>query len=278
MNLKQTLKKARQKKRAIGQFNFSSFEQLQGILKAAQENDQPIIIGTSSGESHFLGLEQARALVDAGSKKYGVDAFLNLDHGKELDWVKKAVDAGYDAVHFDGTDLNFEENIERTKEVVEYAHSSDVLVEGELGYLTGKSASHKGKIEIKKENLTSPDQVRKFVEATGVDSLAVVIGNVHGVYAEMPKLDLQRLSDIEEQSSAFLVLHGGSGIPDKDIKRAIKKGIVKINVNTELRLAWKESLTKALKKDSIKPYNLLPEVEQAVREKVNHKINLFNHE
>ena len=275
MILKEAIQQAKEGEEAIGQFNFSAFEQLQGILKAAQENDQAVIIGTSGGESHFLGLEQARALVDAGKKKYGVNAFLNLDHGKELEWVKKAVDVGYDAVHFDGSDLDLKENIKKTKEVVEYAHSSDVLVEGELGYLTGRSASHKGKIEIKKENLTSPDQVQGFVEATNVDSLAVAIGNVHGVYAEMPELDLQRLSKIKKNSSVFLVLHGGSGIPDKDIKKAITEGIVKINVNTELRLAWKENLTKALKKDSIKPYDLLPEVEQAVKEKVNHKINLF---
>ncbi len=196
MNLKQVLKKTQEDKKAVGQFNFSAWEQLQGILKAAQKKDQPVIIGTSSGESHFLGLKQAKALVEAGKEKYGVEAFLNLDHGKDLEWIKKAVDAGYSAVHFDGSDLSLEENIERTKEVVEYAHSSDVLVEGELGYLTGRSASHEGKIEIKKENLTSPDQVQKFVEATDVDSLAVAIGNVHGIYAEMPALDLERLKEI----------------------------------------------------------------------------------
>lgn len=223
-----------------------------------------------------MGLEQASALVKAGRKKFEVDAFLNLDHGKEISWVKKAVDAGYDAVHFDGSDLSFEENMEKTKEAVEYAHSSDVLVEGELGYLTGKSSSHEGKIEIKKENLTSPDQVQQFVEATDVDSLAVAIGNVHGVYAEMPDLDLERLEEIEEQSSAFLVLHGGSGIPDKNIEKAIERGIVKINVNTELRLAWKEALKKSLKKDSIKPYEILPEVEWAIKEKVKEKITLFH--
>ena len=274
MNLKKALQQAQDEGKAVGQFNFSAFEQLQAILKSAQEKNEPVIIGTSGGESHYLGVEQAASLVEAGRKKYGVDAFLNLDHGQDLNWIKKAVDAGYDAVHFDGSDLSFEENIKKTKKVVEYAHPS-ALVEGELGYLTGRSASHKGEIEIKKENLTSPDQVKEFVEETGVDSLAIAIGNVHGVYAKMPQLDLERLRRIKEESSAFLVLHGGSGIPDKDIKKAIKKGIVKINVNTELRLAWKENLTKALKKDSIKPYELLPDVEQAVKEKVNHKINLY---
>jgi len=276
MKLRQALQQAQKEGRAMGQFNFSAAEQLQGILEAAREKDQPVIIGTSSGESHYLGLERAKTLVEAGRKEFGVDAFLNLDHGKELSWVKEAIDAGYDAVHFDGSDLSLEENIEKTKQVVEY--SSSALVEGELGYLTGKSASHQGKIEIKKENLTSPEQVQKFTEETGVDSLAVAIGNVHGIYAEMPALDLERLRKIKKESEAFLVLHGGSGIPDEDVARAIEEGIVKVNVNTELRLAWKESLTKALKKDSIKPYQLLPEVEQAVKEKVNHKLTLFNHE
>lgn len=276
MKLKQIFKEAKKEGRAVGQFNFSAWEQLQGILKAAQENNEAVIIGTSGGESRFLGVEQAATLVKAGREKYDVEAFLNLDHGKETDWVKEAVDAGYDAVHFDGSELDFEENMKKTKEIVEYAHSSGVLVEGELGYLTGKSDSHEGKIEIKKENLTSPEQVQEFVETTNVDSLAVAIGNVHGIYAEMPKLDLERLQKIEDQSSVFLVLHGGSGIPDKDIKKAIERGIVKINVNTELRLNWKNTLKNSLKKDSIKPYEILPEVEQAIKEKVNHKIKLFN--
>lgn len=276
MKLEQALRKSKKNERALGQFNFSAFEQLQGILKAAQINDTPVIIGTSGGESHFLGLKQARALVNAGKEKYGVDAFLNLDHGQDLEWVKKAVDVGYDAVHFDGSDLSFEENIEQTKEVVKYAHSAGVLVEGELGYLTGESKSHQGQIEIKKEDLTSPEQVRKFVQATDVDSLAVAIGNVHGIYAKMPALDLERLQKINKETRAFLVLHGGSGISEQDLQQAVKSGIVKINVNTELRITWKENLTKALKQDSIKPYQILPEVEQAVTEKVKKKITLFH--
>lgn len=274
MNLKKVLQQAQQQNYAIGQFNFSSWEQLRGILKAAQAKEQPLIIGTSEGESHYLGLEQARTLVDIEKEQYGVSAFLNLDHGKDLNWIRKAVDVGYDAVHFDGSNLSFEENVRKTKQVVNYAHP-ETLVEGELGYLVGESQSHQEKIEINEENLTSPDQVREFVEQTGVDSLAVAIGNVHGIYAEMPALDLDRLEEINEQTDAFLVLHGGSGVTDREIKQVIQRGVVKINVNTELRMAWKEALKKVVKKDSIKPYQVLPEVERVVQEKVKHKIKLF---
>ncbi|KXB08848.1 hypothetical protein AKJ56_00090 [candidate division MSBL1 archaeon SCGC-AAA382N08] len=276
MNLKQVLKNAKKEGEAVGQFNFSAWVQLRGIFKAAQEQNQPIIIGTSGGESRHVGLKQAVILVEMAREQYGVSAFLNLDHGRDLEWIKQAVDAGYDAVHFDGSELSLKENIEQTREVAEYAHENDVVVEGELGYLTGSSEEHSEKIKIEKENLTSPRQVQQFVEQTDVDSLAIAIGNVHGVYAEMPNLDLERLERIEKETGAFLVLHGGSGIPDEDVQKAIEKGIVKINVNTELRLTWKESLTKALKKDSIKPYEILPEVERAIQEKVNSKINLFH--
>ncbi len=261
MELKDYLKKAQKQKFAIGQFNFSTLEQLKGILAAAQKMKSPVILGTSEGESKFLGLKEILALVEISKMKYNVSAFLNLDHGKDLDYIKKAIDFGYPAVHFDGSGLSLEKNMKYAKKVVEYAHKKGVLVEGELD-------------PIKKEGSTLPKEAEKFIKETKVDSLAIAIGNVHGMYKNT-KLDFERLKEINSMVDAFLVLHGGSGISNVQIRRAIKSGIVKININTELRLAWKRTLAKSLKAQEIKPYKILPKVQKAVQEKVEEKIKLF---
>ena len=262
MTLKDYLKKAQRQKFAVGQFNFSTLEQLRGILDAAKKMKSPVILGTSEKESKFLGLKEILALVEISKMKYKVSAFLNLDHGKDLDYIKKAIDFGYSAVHFDGSDLPLEKNMKYAKKVVEYAHEKGVLVEGEID-------------SIKEKNLTSSDKAERFVEQTKVDSLAIAIGNVHGMYKN-PKLDFERLKEINSRVDAFLVLHGASGIPNVQIRRAIKSGIVKININTELRLAWKRTLAKSLKAQEIKPYKILPKVQKVVQEKVEKKLKLFN--
>lgn len=261
MTLKDYLKKAQREKFAIGQFNFSTIEQLRGILDAAERMKTPVILGTSEGESKFLGLKEILALVEISKMKYKVPVFLNLDHGKNLDYIKKAVDFGYSAVHFDGSDLSLEKNMKYVKKVVEYAHKRGVLVEGELD-------------PIKKEGLTSPKEAEKFIKETKVDSLAIAIGNVHGMHKNQ-KLDFERLKEINSRVDAFLVLHGGSGISNIQIRKTINSGINKININTELRLAWKRTLAKSLKAQEIKPYKILPKVQKAVQEKVEEKIKLF---
>ncbi|MBZ9577899.1 class II fructose-bisphosphate aldolase family protein [Patescibacteria group bacterium] len=262
MTLKDCLKKAQRQKFAIGQFNFSTIEQLKGILAAAQKTRVPVILGTSEGESKFLGLREIIALVEISKMKYKVSAFLNLDHGKDLNWLKKAIDFGYSAVHFDGSGLAFKENVKRAKKIVDYAHKRGVLVEGEIE-------------AIKEKNLTSSVQAEKFVKETKVDSLAVAIGNIHGLYTGMPKLNLGRLKEINKKTNAYLVLHGGSGIPDVQIKKTIKLGIAKININTELRLTWKRALTRSLKAQEIKPYKILPKVQKAIQKKVEEKIGIY---
>ena len=261
MTLKDSLKKAQKQKFAIGQFNFSTLEQLRGILAAAKKMKSPVILGTSEGESKFLGIEEILALVEISKMKYKVSAFLNLDHGKNLDYLKKAIDFGYSAVHFDGSNLPLEKNIRYAKKVVEYAHRKGVLVEGELE-------------GIKKENLSSLDQVEKFVKETKIDSLAIAIGNRHGFYKDV-KLNFERLKEIREKTNTFLVLHGGSGISNIQIRKAINLGIVKININTELRLAWKRTLVKSLKTEEIKPYKVLPKAQKSIQEKVEEKIKVF---
>lgn len=284
MDFKKILKKAQKEHYAIGQFNASNLEQIKAIVGAAYKLKSPVIIGTSEGESSFIGLKQIRALVSSYQKQTNLPIFLNFDHGHSLDKIKKAIEAGYDAVHFDGSGLTFKENVRQTKEVVEYI-KFQVLVEGELGYLRGSSALHREKAEIKEEDLTKANEALRFIEETGVDSLAVVIGNIHGIYTQMPKLNLKRLKEIKEKigvrpPGVFLVLHGGSGIPDEEIKKAIALGIVKININTELRAAWTETIKKSLEDNprEIVPYKLMPPVIEAVQKKVEEKIKLFGSE
>jgi len=271
MNLLEYFKKAQKEKWAIGQFNFSTDEQLKGIIAAAQNLKSPIIIGTSEGESRFLGLKQAVALVKSFREETDFPVFLNLDHGKNLDYIKEAINLGYDCVHFDGSELSLSDNIELTKEIVKAASKKGVLVEGEIGII-GKGT------EVKEENLTCLEDAKRFVHKTGVNSLAISIGNVHGVYQKMPKIDFERLKKIRTTIETPLVLHGGSGTKEKDIKKVIKEGIVKININTELRMAWKKTLKATInqsKREEIKPYKILLPVIKATQKVVEKKIKLF---
>ncbi len=287
--MKEILKKAQAGRYAIGSFNFSTAEVLKASVLAAKELSAPVIVSTSEGEGEFIGISEAVALVGAWRHGTKLPIILNLDHGKSLEAIKKALEAGYDAVHFDGTSLSYEENVVQTKAAADFVrdferkNNRQIIVEGELGYLRGSSSLHEEALEIKPEDLTTPNQAVDFVERTGVDSLAVVIGNAHGVFAKgEEKLDLARLAKIKEAlgDKVFLVLHGGSGIPDGDIREAIELGIVKINVNTELRVAYKEGLEEELKKEpkETTPYKILEPVFDDVKKVVAEKIKLFRSE
>lgn len=277
MDLKEYLALAKNDKWAIGQFNFCTLEQLRGILSAARELKSPVILGTSSGEVGFLGMEEAIALVEISKKKYGVEAFLNLDHGKDANLVKKAIDMGYSAVHFDGSNLSLKENISISKKLASLAHKKGVLFEGEIGAVKGDSAVHKEKIVINESDLASPEDACEYIKQTKADSLAIAIGNIHGIYSEKKKINLDLLKKISEKTSSFLVLHGGSDIENNAIKRAIDIGVSKININTELRLLWRKALDEALErnKEEVKPYNVMPYVEELIKNRVKEKINLF---
>ena len=272
--LKYFFKKAKKEGWAIGQFNFSTLEQLKAIVNVAEKLKSPVILGTSQGEANFFGLEEAVLLRNLYRKKFPY-IYLNLDHGKDVNLIKKAINLGYDCVHFDGSSLNFQENLKITKKIVKYAHKKGCLVEGEIKSIQGSSEIHK---ELPKEVLLEDiERAKEFVKKTEIDSLAINIGNVHGVYKKSIRLNIEHLKKIKREIPIFLVLHGGSGTSKEDIKAAIKNGVVKINVNTELRKAWREGLEKSLKKhkDTIKPYNILPEVILKVEETVEEKIKLF---
>jgi len=272
--IKNYLKKAQKEKWALGQFNFSTLEILRAIILAAEKLQSPVILGTSENECKFLGLKQTIALVNSFKEEFKIPIFLNLDHGKSLDLLKESIKLGYDIVHFDGSKLPLKENIKITKEIVKIAHKKGVLVEGEVGVIQSVKEFSKTK-----DSLTKPLEAYQFIKETKVDLLAINVGNLHGISktGKNPPLDLQRLKEIKEKTKNIsLVLHGGSGTLEKDIRAAINLGIVKVNINTELRLAFTENLRKALKeRKEFIPYKYLPVAILAVQKVVEKKIKLF---
>ena len=289
-NLKEIIKEAEQKGVAIGHFNISECAALKGIFAAAKELNLPVIIGVSEGEREFIGVKRAALFVKRLKEEFNFPIFINADHTKSLGKIKEAVEAGFDAVMFDASDLPLEENIKKTKEVVDYVKSvnPEILVEAELGYLQGSSIilSTSDVNKIKKGDLTKPEEAAAFVKETGVDLLAPSVGNLHGMFKNSPNpnLDIERVKEIKkalQQSSGQavpLVLHGGSGIRDEEFLKAIDAGISIIHINTELRLAWRRGLEKAFKEkpDEIVPYKLLPSVVEEIKKITYNRLKLFN--
>jgi len=282
--LRQIIKEAEQSRTAIGHFNISECVALKGIFKAAQELNLPVIIGLSEGEQNFFGTKNATLIIKNLRQEFNWPIFINSDHTKSLEKIKEAVEAGFDSVHFDGGKLSFEENIKKTKEVVEYAKSinPNILVEAELGYLGASSMILKEipkGVAIKEEDLTKPEQAAQFVKETGVDLLAPAVGNIHGMFknAPNPHIDLARIGKIKELAGVPLVLHGGSGIRDEEFIKAIDAGISIIHINTEIRLAWRQGMEKALAENSeeITPYKILPAAIEEIKKATERRMRLF---
>lgn len=283
MKLKDYFKKAKEKRFAIPHFNFASAEQLKAIVLGFQDivgesSDYALMVGTSEGEANFLGYDKARALVDAWEEDSGLPIFLNADHHKKSDLTIKAINDGYDTVLFDASKMPFEENVKETKKIVDYAKKKEVEVEGELGYLRGTSEVQT-KIEIKKEDFTKPKEAIDFVEKTGIDRLAIAIGNIHGLTTEQEmEIDIDLIKKIKEAvPETFLVLHGGSGLTDDDFRNAIKAGITNIHINTEVRVAYREGLEEELKEEptEVAPYKFLAEAVEDMRKVVSDKVKVF---
>lgn len=262
-NLKDYFKKAQKEGWALGHFNISNLETLRAIAQAAENLKSPLIIGTSERESRFIGLRRAAVLIKSFKKETGLPIFLNLDHGQSLSYIKEALAAGYDSLHFDGSKLPLAENIKMTKELVKIAKKKEILVEGEVGVIGGE--------------LTDVKEAQKFIEETKIDVLAINIGTWHG-RGEKAGINFQRLAEISKGvRNVFLVLHGGSGVPDSHIKKAIELGIRKININTELRLAFTNTLKEVLRENPNEfiPYKYMPKVIETVQKVVENKIKLF---
>ncbi|HJN62105.1 MAG TPA: class II fructose-bisphosphate aldolase [Candidatus Parcubacteria bacterium] len=279
-SLKYYFKKARKEGFAIGQFNVSNLETLRAVILAAQNLKSPVIIGTSERESQFLGMRQAVSLVKTFRKETGLPIFLNLDHGRSFRYIKKAIDLGYDTCHFDGSKLKLRENIKITKKAVKYARKRDILIEGEVGFVSGSSTLFTKIPKLNKEDFTDPLKAKNFIRQTQVDRLAVNVGTLHGMSSSgrNPRVNLKLLKAIKKAVGNFLlVLHGGSVVSEKDIREAIKLGVVKVNVNTELRVAYSNTLRKVLRGNpkEMVPYKYMPKVIKAIEKVVERKIKLF---
>ena len=280
--LKEYLAEAGNDGLAIGHFNISNLVQLKGILSAVKKTGVPVMIGTSEGEADFIGFKMARAMVDAVREETGLPIFLNADHFHSFEKVKEAIDAGYDSVLIDLSRENYKKNLEETKRVVEYAHSVNpaISVEGELGYLVTESSKvYKESFEIPSESLTKPEEALKYVNETGVDRFAPAVGNLHGIAANEPKLDFELIKKIRAvlPSEVAMVLHGGSGIPDYQMREAVKLGFNNIHISTEIRVAYVDALRKMLAAapEETTPYKIYKPVIEAVASKTAEKLELF---
>jgi len=286
--LKEVIEEAEKNKVAIGHFNISTIDVLWGIFNAARTLDVPIIIGVSEGERKFIGLRQAVALIKSIREEYEhrgepYPIFLNADHTYTFDGVKEAVDAGVDAVIFDGAKLPFEENVKITKQCVEYARSVDpeIVVEGELGYI-GESSKLLDKVpdDVAGAQMTKSEEAQNFVQETDVDLFAPAVGNLHGMLRDVnnPSLDIPRIEKIRESGGVPLVLHGGSGITDDDFLKAIKAGVSIVHINTEIRKAWRDAVKISLQNnpDEVAPYKILKSARDAVQKVVERRLRLFN--
>ncbi len=281
MNFKTILFQALKEHWATGHFNFSELDMAHGIVEICAEVGSPAILGTSEGERMHVGLTEAVAIRDAFRKDFHIPIFLNADHTKSVEAAKAAIDAGYDSIHIDLSVMPFEENVKGTQEVVEYARSRSLplSIEGELGYLRGESKIQKEKIEVHTEDYTQVEQARMFVEQTGVDRLAIAVGNIHGISLDEPNLDIERIRMIRETvpEEVALVLHAASGIDDAQIKNAIEAGIANIHINTDLRVAYAAGLRKSLEehKDDVVMYKLEAPALEAFKAVLKEKLLLF---
>lgn len=274
------LKQALDNKYALGAFNVSNIETLKAVTNAAFKLKAPIILEASEGEINYIGYKQLVSLVNIYKEELGIDIILNLDHAKRFEDCKKAIDEGFDYVHIDGSTLDYETNVSETKKVVEYAHKYNILVEGEMDHIQGSSEDHTREDPSKFSNEKQYSDSQKaytFVSETGIDVFAGFFGNLHGVYSKETRLNFDVLSKLKEiLPSTFLSLHGGSGINNSDVKKAIQMGIVKVNVNSEMRIAFKNTLKQEMSTtDEIAIYKITPKAIQEVEKIVENKIILF---
>jgi len=279
MNTQEILTKAKNEGWALGAFNAGNLEIAKAIVQAAQSQQAPVIMETSAGELEHFGLKNFLSLVENYRQELGLTILTNLDHGPGLEECQKAIEVGYNLVHFDGSSLPYEENVKITKALVEQAHQKGILIEAELDKILGDSKNYPELPESIQASgtYTDPQRAADFVAQTGCDILAVFIGNLHGTYRQPPRLDLERLRLIAEKVPCFLSLHGGSGLLEEDVKKAIQVGrIVKVNVNTELRLAYRNTLENVLRgSDEVAVYKIMPPVIAAIQKVVEEKIQLF---
>ncbi len=283
--LRDVLEQAQKNHVAVGHFNVADLVMLKAVFAAARELKVPVIVGVSEGEREFLGVRQIAALVRSLREEFDYPIFLNADHTHSLAKAVEAARAGFDSIVFDLSALPIADNVRQTTEAIAVlkAINPDILVEGEIGDIGTGSEIHDVAPDLSR-GLTTPEQAKQYVEATGVDILAPAVGNMHGMLKSMvhgdtkKRLDIARIAEIKSATGALLTLHGGSGTNDEDFRRAIQAGINIVHINTELRVAWRRGLEEGLAKrpDEVVPYKILPEAVEAVKQVALSRLRLFN--
>lgn len=277
------MQRSRQQHFAVGAFNIDNQETLIAIARAAQKLNAPVLVEVSQGEVEALGLENVRDMVDNYKKEYGIEMYLNLDHSPTVEACKQAIDAGYEFIHIDISQANHDapedEIIAKTREVVEYAKFTGALVESEPHYFGGSSNVHKEGIDYEeiKKTFSTPEGAKSFEEATGIDTFAAAVGNLHGKYPVPKELDLELLARVREALGCQISLHGGSGTPLHFFEEAARIGVSKININSDMRYAFRTVMEAELKAnpDEFAVVKLMERVKNAVQAVVEEKIQAF---
>lgn len=266
---------------AFGAFNLDDEPTLKAVAAAAKAKNAPVLVEVSAGEVEDIGIDNVRDLVDNVKREYGVEMYVNLDHSPSVEAAKRGIDAGFEFIHIDVSqadhDATDKEIINATKEIVEYAKFTGALVESEPHYFGGSSNLHTEKIDYEaiKKTFSTPEGAREFVNATGIDTFAAAVGNLHGKYPVPKKLHLDLLQEIRDSINCNISLHGGSGTPAHYFESAVKIGVTKININSDMRVAYREALEKTLK-DNPHEYSVaklvtkdvIPEVQKVVELKL----------
>jgi len=286
-SLRDVLARLEKEGAALGHFNVADHVLFKAVVAAAVQTKLPVLIGASEGEREFFGARQLAALVKTQREELDIPIFVNADHTHSLAKAMEAANAGFDCVGIDFSALPFEENVARTREAVQAikAVNPAILAEGEIGNIGTGSEIHET-AQGDPKTLTTPEEARQFVEATRIDILAPAVGNMHGMLKSMVQgkakkhLDIPRIGQIKQAAGVFLTLHGGSGTEDQHFRNAIGAGINIIHINTELRVAWRQSLQESLARDpnEVVPYKILRPVVEAVKEVVGSRLRLFHGE
>ncbi len=269
------LKKAEQGAYAVGAFNCNNMEIVQAIIAAAEAENSPVIMQASQGAIKYAGIDYITAMARVAAENASVPVALHLDHGTSFEQVMLCIRKGFSSVMIDGSKHSFEENIELTNRVVAVARAVGVSVEAELGKIGGTEDDIH--VDDRDALFTNPEEAREFVERTGVDALAVAIGTAHGQYKGVPELDFPRLEKIRSLVNIPIVLHGSSGVADQDIVKAIKLGVRKVNIDTNIREAFVQACRDVLNNNAreIDPRKVLGPAREAATEIIREKIRLF---
>jgi fructose-bisphosphate aldolase, class II len=283
-NARELMERARREHFAVGAFNLDNQETLIAVARAAKRTNSPVLVEVSQGEVDALGLDNVRDMVENYKNEFEIEMYINLDHSPSVEAAIAGIEAGYEFIHIDVSQANHaasnDDIIRATHDVVEYARMTGALVESEPHYFGGSSNVHTESInydEIKK-TFSTPENAAAFVSATGIDTFAAAIGNLHGSYPTPKVLDLELLQQIRQAIPCYISLHGGSGTPGHYFQEAVKIGVQKININSDMRRAYRDTLEKVLAENRTEyaVVKLMDEVIAAVQTVVESKIELFN--